>query len=348
VTPLRVAGADPGTSSLDLVVLEEGRVADQCRLEPQQLHADPALPVRWLQQRGPFSLIAGPSGYGLPLVPARQATQEQLALVELVRPDARVEHSLRECSTLGAVSGFSALIRALTASTLPIVFLPGVVHLPTVPSHRKINRIDLGTPDKLCVAALALATSGLSTFCVVELGTVFTACLVVRDGCIVDGLGGTSGPLGWGSGGAWDGEVAYLLSPLSKQDLFRGGAGELGEPGRRLLRESLVRAVAGLRALTPFDHILLSGRLLQREPELASEIATDLERLGRVGRVEGLPGAWVKEAAQGAALLAGGLAGGRHADLVERLALRQASGSILDGIHPPRIDDIPGRARLQS
>jgi hypothetical protein len=56
---IRVAGADPGTSSLDLLVLEDGVVADQARFSPDQLRADPSQPVAWLCERGPFDLIAG-------------------------------------------------------------------------------------------------------------------------------------------------------------------------------------------------------------------------------------------------------------------------------------------------
>ncbi len=333
-TSLRVAGADPGTSSLDLLVLEDSAVRDQCRFTPAQLQADPSLPVRWLGERGPFALVAGPSGYGLPLVRGQDVTEEHVQLMTLVRPDER--------GRAGGVLGFTAVVRAFCSSALPVVFLPGVIHLPTVPPHRKVNRIDLGTPDKLCVAVLSLASRGQrpspDVFCVVELGTAFTSCLVLSEGRVVDGLGGTCGPVGWGSGGAWDGEAAYLLSPLAKHDLFTGGAESLGDEGRALLLESLLRAVAGLQAVTPFAEIVLSGRLLDREPGLADAVAADLSRLGTLTRLGDLPGAWVKHAAQGAAVLADGLAGGCHAGLVERTDLRGAAGTVLDWLRYPSSD----------
>src|SRR5579883_1674376 len=120
----RVAGCDPGTSSLDVLILDDGTVADQVRFEPDQLRADPAAPVAWLRDRGPFDLIAGPSGYGLPLVRAADCTDTQLALMSLVRPDER--------RSAKGVGGFSAVARAFRDSGLPVVFLPGVIHLPTV------------------------------------------------------------------------------------------------------------------------------------------------------------------------------------------------------------------------
>src|SRR5262249_9001931 len=153
------------------------------------------------------------------------------------------------------------------------------------------------TADKLCVAALALwqhAARG-DAFCVVELGSAFTACVVVSDGEIVDGVGGTSGPIGWQSSGAWDGEVAYLFSPLSKSDLVNGGAAGLdADVGRVLFRESLLKTVAGLHATTPFARIYLSGRLLEMQPELVAGVEEDLLRFGQVKRLQGLSGAWVK------------------------------------------------------
>jgi predicted butyrate kinase (DUF1464 family) len=346
VMPLRVAGTDPGTSSLDLLVLEDGVVVDQVRFAPATLTADPSLPVQWLHERGPLALVAGPSGYGLPLVDAAQLTDRDLALMTLLRPDERGARGVR---------GFSAVVQAFRASTLPVVFLPGVVHLSTVPTQRKVNRLDLGTADKVCVAALTLAwhevEPTLRSCCVVELGSAFTACLVLEDGQIVDGYGGTSGPCGWTSSGSWDGEVAYLLSPLTKADLFAGGVTSVADPavGRLSYREALVKAVAGLRAVTAFDVVVLSGRLLETEPEFVAEVECDLARLvPKVTHLRSLEGAWVKHAAQGAALLADGLAGGRWADLVSRLRLREARGTVLDGLCHPRADALRSAFGLSS
>jgi len=309
--PLRVAGTDPGTSSLDLLILEYGRVVDQTRFSPQQLQADPTSPVRWLSERGPLALVAGPSGYGVPCIRACDLTEAHVEQMTLIRSEER--------GTSQGVLGFRATLQAFRTAPFPVVFLPGVIHLPTVPAHRKFNRIDLGTPDKLCVAALALLHS--VTCCVVELGTVFTACLVVRDGQIVDGVGGSAGPVGWHAPGAWDGEVAYLRSPLSKRDLFHGGAGEVPrEQGIAWFVEALVKTVAGLRAITPFEQVVVSGRLAETEPEVFQGARTALNAT----ELPGLPGAWVKHAAQGAAILADGLASGGHADLVAQLRLREA------------------------
>jgi predicted butyrate kinase (DUF1464 family) len=327
---VRVAGTDPGTSSLDLVILDDGLVADQTRFRPEQLQSDPQAPLWWLLDRRPFDLVAGPSGYGLPLKRAADCGANDLALMALVRPDERGQSQ--------GVTQFLSVVRALAASDLPVVFLPGVIHLPTVPAQRKINRIDLGTADKLCVAALALAqhpTPADATFCLVELGSAFTACVVVAEGRIRDGVGGTSGPLGWRSAGGWDGEAAYMLSPLAKRDLFTGGVLSIDDSELAMvgLCESVCKTVAGLRAITPFDEVIFSGRLLDDAPVAAARVAT---ALADARRLASLPSAWVKHAAQGAAVLADGLAGGRYAPLVAQLELQAAQGTVLDWLWHPR------------
>ena len=192
---LRVVGTDPGTSSLDLLLLEDGQVVDQRRFRPEELRERPGSLATLLEDWTPLTLIAGPSGYGLPLVPADRLTEDQIDQMSLVRPDQRGEPA--------GLMGFRAWVRALVQTGLPVVFLPGGFHLTTIPPHRKVNSVDLGTADKVAVAALALwfnarAEGGLvrSTFSVVEIGSAFTAMMVVQDGRLVDASAGTNGPIG--------------------------------------------------------------------------------------------------------------------------------------------------------
>ncbi|SIN78202.1 Predicted butyrate kinase, DUF1464 family [Singulisphaera sp. GP187] len=328
---VRVVGTDPGTSSLDLLLLADGAVVGQERLSPGALQRDPEALVSVLRDWLPIDLIAGPSGYGLPLVRAADLTDRDFEEMSLVRPDQR--------GIDAGVVGFRSWVRALAASGLPVLFLPGGVHLPSIPAHRKLNTIDLGTADKVAVTALALqadaaergAAFSESTFAVVELGSAFSAVMIVSQGRLVDAAAGTRGPIGVRSGGCWDGEVAYWCSPLTKDRLFRGGLIDLGPEGPDAFRESLTKHVAGLKAVTPFDRIYLSGASADR-PELAALAHAALEPLGAVIPLRSLPGAWVKHAAQGAALLADGLAGGRHAGLVASLELAGASGTVWDGL----------------
>ncbi|WP_029629965.1 DUF1464 family protein [Zavarzinella formosa] len=314
----RVAGCDPGTSSLDMLVLDDGQVAEQIRFSPAELRASPSAPVDWLRERGPFDLIAGPSGYGVPLVRNADLTDDHLNQMTLVRPDER--------GTSQGVLGFSAMLRAFRDSALPVVFLPGVIHLPTVPDHRKFNRIDLGTADKLAVASLAIRQIGGSgRFLLLELGSAFTALIVVHDGQIIHGIGGSAGPIGGQSGGAWDGEAAYWLSPLRKQDLFTGGVRDTNSTIAE--DESLRQSLMGLYAVTPFETVVVSGKRAD-DPAMLPRLRKLFPEFPAIIPLPSLPGAWVKTAAQGAAIIAEGLA--TDSPLMERLQLRHATGSVLD------------------
>jgi predicted butyrate kinase (DUF1464 family) len=335
---VRVVGTDPGTSSLDLLLLTDGEVCGQARLLPEALSDDPGALVAQLMEWAPLDLVAGPSGYGVPLVSAADLTEIDIDQMSMVR-------SAERGSGVGVI-GFRACVRALVGSGLPVVFLPGGIHLPTIPVHRKLNAIDLGTADKVAVTALGLwadrrASGGQyeeSTFAVVELGSAFSAVLVVERGRLVDAAAGTRGPIGVRSGGAWDGEVAYWRGAISKEDLFRGGLIDLGAEGPDAFRESLIKHVAGLQAVTPFDRLYLSGASAG-EAEIARVALDALGRFGTVRPLDGMPAAWVKHAAQGAALLADGLAGGAHADLVAALEIHSAAGSVWDYLRPPA--DVP-------
>jgi predicted butyrate kinase (DUF1464 family) len=331
---VRVIGSDPGTSSLDLLLLEDGVVVDQARWLPAELRDSPEALVRRLRDWAPVDLVAAPSGYGLPLVRGEDLTEDQLDQMSLVRPDQR--------GKLDGLIGFRACVRAFVRSGLPIVFLPGGRHLATIPLHRKANAVDLGTADKIAVAALALwfdaeecGGCDRSTFALAEIGSAFSALLVVDRGRLVDASAGTRGPIGLRSRGFWDGEIAYWNGPLSKDDLFRGGLADLGAIGLDAFRECLAKHAAGLRAVTPFTRIYLSGRGLE-QPEIAQAASDALGPLARLAPLANLAGAWVKHAAQGSAVLADALAGGRFAGLAAALELRSASGSVWEVLAPPR------------
>jgi len=330
---VRVVGSDPGTSSLDLLLLDDGDVVDQARLKPAQLEGDSEVIGRLLQSWAPIDLVAAPSGYGLPLVGGDAFSTDHLEQMSLVRSDERGRD-------MGVV-GFRAWVRAFQRSNAPLVFLPGGLHLTTIPAHRKANIVDLGTADKVAVTALALWFDAIesggfdrSTFAVAEIGSAFSAILVVEHGRLVDASAGTRGPIGLRSGGCWDGEVACWRGPISKDDLFRGGLFDLGPDGPAAFRESLIKHAAGLQAVTPFERIYLSGRGLV-QPEITRLATEALGRCGRLIALPMLPGAWVKHAAQGSAILADALAGGRFAPVADSLELTSAAGSVWDVLRPP-------------
>src|SRR5256712_6671341 len=217
----RVIGIDPGTVSIDLCGLEDGTVFLDSSFPTAAALADPAAFVALLTDAGPLDLIAGPSGYGLPLVRAREATEEDLRLAFLAAE-----------GEAGGIGGLRALARALAGSGLPVVLTPGVIHLTSVPEHRKVNRVDMGTADKVCVAALAIAERAVRTtrrpdevsLVLLELGGAFTAVIAVAGGKIVDGAGGSAGPLGVRAAGALDRGVAYPAGALANAIPFTGGA----------------------------------------------------------------------------------------------------------------------------
>jgi predicted butyrate kinase (DUF1464 family) len=339
----RVAGVDPGTVSFDLCVLQDGEPVVEQVFETGSLSADSAPLLEALARHGPYDLVYGPSGYGLPLVAAADIGERELAEMVLVRPDERRADA--------GVGGMRSMLRALAGSGLPIVFGPGVLHLPSVPAHRKYNRVDMGTADKVCAAAYAIVDQSArraielheTSMVLLELGGAFTAALAIAGGQIVDGVGGSSGPLGVRASGALDGELAYLLgSSLGKGTLFTGGAldprgagvdvaASWGSPahaeGWSALLEAVAKTVRALTVSVPRPaEIVVSGRLA-RLPELVATLAASLADIAPV--VALVPGA-ASAAAHGGALLANALLSGGNVRLAEVLRLRESRGTVLD------------------
>jgi predicted butyrate kinase (DUF1464 family) len=360
----RVIGIDPGTVSVDLCGLDGGLLFLDRSLSTAEALANPTVILDILNdahQIGSLDLVAGPSGYGLPLTRACDLTEDDFRLAYLAAE-----------GEPGGIGGLRSLMRALKQSRLPIVLTPGVIHLTSVPAHRKVNRVDMGTADKVCAVALAVHDQAQRLACaerdvsliLVELGGAFTAAIAVEGGRIVDGLGGSSGPLGIRAAGALDGEVAFLAGSVSKRFLFSGGAATIAgspdasaesaanptTPRGRLAwdayLESAVKAVAALATIAPSaSEVILSGRLAVVRG-VREQVATRLAAAKIPSAVRSIAGfaAIAKTAAQGAALIADGLAGGRASALVETLGIRDARGTVLDHLYV--LDAAAARARL--
>ncbi len=362
----RVLGIDPGTGSMDILAIDdEGmKVLFEESVPRDEVTRDPSIIIRIVERVHDsvgLDAVVAPSGYGVPLKPAREASDEEIC-------EATFIHGRDYVARLRIV-GLRELMRLFRSSRLPAWFTPGVVHLPTVPRWRKANRIDLGTADKVYSAAAALRAEvelrnvplSETRFVVVEAGMAYTAAVAVKGGAIVDGVGGTSGGPGFMGMGFMDAELAYALSHVepgfSKARLFQGGASSISgartpEELEALYAESYDRAVEAVNALAeaaakavaqlipslggPPERVYVSGRVF-RLPRVGREIVRALENFMAAvggGPVEPVPslGSRVKEGATGAALIASGLAGGRYSWIVEALRLRESRGSIFDHI----------------
>src|SRR5687768_14604203 len=119
---MRVLGIDPGTLSIDIVGMDDGRVFLDRTFPTGEALADIDAFSSVVAAAAPLDLVAGPSGYGLPLVPARDATDDDLRLACLAPEGLQ-----------GGIGGLRRLMRALAGLPVPVVFTPGVIHLRSVP-----------------------------------------------------------------------------------------------------------------------------------------------------------------------------------------------------------------------
>jgi predicted butyrate kinase (DUF1464 family) len=107
--------------------------------------------------------------------------------------------------------------------------------------------------------------------------------------------------------------------------------------------EGAAKAVRQLRCSAPSaEEVLLSGRNAT-ELQILERLTTDLADVGPVRPLTGFA-VNAKQGAQGAALVADGLSGGRQRGVVDRLRIREARGTVLD--HLVFISPAAARQRL--
>ncbi len=366
---VKAVGIDSGTKSMDLFGFDDetGEVIVDASVDRNRVTENPAVILELLREiqekHGKIDAIVGPCGYGIPLKPAREATNEEIALATFI-----TEADVRRRLKIVGLRELMLLMRE--AKDLNVYFTPGVVHLPTVPEWRKANRIDLGTADKVFTAALAMVRESekkgipysQTNLIAVEVGFAYTSAMAVKNGQIIDAMAGTAGFPGYLGMGFMDSELAYALAnaldDFGKLFLFQGGASYIAgvdpisvspeefvklakedenvRKGYNAMIEAIVKDVFALLPSAKPESIYISGRF-SRIPEFFRDVKGALEGAFKdygfsieVLKLESM--ARAKEAAEGSAVIANGIAGGKYRGLVESLKLRESSGSIFDWV----------------
>lgn len=359
---------------MDICAIEDGEVYYENPLDNVDLVQEPERITDALRETLPVDLISGPSGYGVE--PTRIEEIPESIFEEwyynyiLLTTKAEILKGIEE-GVFGAIlyknmTDFSVWMRR---EKFPVIFIPGVIQLPTVPYYRKINKMDMGTADKLAVTVLGVHDQARRfgiphsevSFILVEVGFGYNAVMGIEKGRVVDGIGGSMFPgIGYLTISALDGELVQLIGDWERKDTFEGGVititGEM-DPDKFVRRkdakseiafdammEGIEKAVASMKvSVKRPKEILLSGRWTKRK-EIKEELITRLSNHADVRALGFLEGAErTKETAQGYAMVADGLAGGVFKELIEWMKIREAKGTALDYIHHPKFKGVPER-----
>jgi len=350
----KIIGIDPGTKSFDLFGIEFSNNKEKIFLDEtipsEKVAQDPGIILTEIRNYLRVDAVIGPSGYGLPLTKLADAGDNELNQILPIEGENTGGVSVNE--------GIKRLFRKMKEMRLPVYFTPGVIHLTTVPKYRKLNRMDMGTADKLCCVVLAIKdqserlkiTANKTSFVLLEMGYGFTAAIAIRNGQVVDGLGGTSGFPGFLGTGHWDGELAIRVGKERQGILFAGGASSIAKkpikgiselPKHKetlaLLIESAIKNIACMLISHPkTKEIIFSGRLC-REPFIYKELYQQLTKhhpylkINLVHRTAKI----AKEATEGAVILGAGMLGIKYQSIFKSLKIAQAKGTMYDYITLP-------------
>jgi predicted butyrate kinase (DUF1464 family) len=352
-----VLGIDPGSKSWDFLGIKGDNIILDISLPTKDLMREPIKVlniIESLNQRETIDLFTAPSGFGLPLKKVKELTERDLFLT-LLKFKAEEKNKL---------VGLGEILRLLKNIDISGVIVPGVKHLSTVPEYYKINKIDMGTADKLCTSVTGIKDQcekfslppSETNFIMVEIGYGFTAVLAIENGQIVDGIGG-SNIMGFRACGSLDGELAYLIKHIEKKNIYKGGVAYISGYSDLSLKEitilaekdqqtkkafkaylsSVKKAVFGISssfsAKNKIKEILLAGRGAEI-PYLKEKVIKSLSDVAPV-RLMNSYSQIAKRAAQGAAFIANGLLGGKYSPIIENMKIKESSGSILDDIYIP-------------
>ncbi len=365
---VRALGIDPGTKSFDLALLDGEEVVWESSIPTEEVARNPESLLSAVESAGDIDLVVGPSGYGTPVVWGDEVLDpERFALeILLLTPRDALEAGVRAGDPgIGVYEALAKAVKDLAGLGRKVCFIPSVILLPTVPRHRKLGRLDMGTADKLAVAMLAIHDQarrlglgyGDVSLILIEMGYGYNAVIGVEGGVVVDGLGGTLVPMGFLTAGPLDLELVVAGREWVRTDVFHGGVAEQCgtlDPGRALelvrggvnacidafnaMMEWVERVARGMLAsVRRPKEVIVSGRLTRYEGVM-NELVRRLSDVAPVRRLGMLKGARItKEAAQGYALIGEGLLGGVFRDLVRHARVAEASGTVMDYVTHPRL-----------
>lgn len=330
---VNAVGVDAGTKTYEIFAIRNGEFFAES-FDSSLIREDPNLLLEAIESYE-ADVYAGLSGYGLPIKKFSNLTNEDILLMTL---NLDTEKSI----------GLRSVIDAIRRKNLNFYTIPGVIHLPTVPDWRKFNKIDLGTSDKLCSAVLAVTQLldeieiEKQNFILAEVGYGFSSFIAVKNGKIVDGIGGSSGFPGYSSMGSIDAEVAYLIGSFPKRLIFTGGVKsfveEYGGDTIELIGEFVLK---GLRAIEvsvgKADVCFLSGKFAK---DLEDLVADKYETRILTGFGIG------KQSSQGAGVIANAIGGGEFERIAKHMELFSAKGTVVDYLSPELKRIVLGKLNL--
>ncbi|MHA1883774.1 MAG: DUF1464 family protein [Promethearchaeota archaeon] len=351
---LSVLGVDPGSKSWDFFALNGDEIILDTSIPSKELIQEPQKAIDIIRTLEKLDLMVAPSGFGLPLKEVEDLTENDIffTLLKFEQEDQK------------KLLGLGEILRLIKREPIKAVIVPGVKHLPTVPDYRKINKIDMGTADKLCTSVVGIRDQTEtyqiepeeSNFIMVEIGYGFTAVLAIENGQIIDGIGG-SNIMGFRACGSLDGELAYLIKEIHKKNIYKGGVASIAGFSDLSLKEitllaekdeqvktalkayisSVMKAVFGISSSfskrDKIKEILLAGRGADLR-YINNWIEKELNDVAPV-RIMKTYSQIAKRAAQGATFIANGLLEGKFKHIINTMKLKEASGSILDNIFIP-------------
>ncbi|HEX55194.1 MAG: DUF1464 domain-containing protein [Candidatus Altiarchaeales archaeon] len=359
---VRAVGIDPGTKSMDIFGFDDETdetIIDES-IPRDKITENPGIIMEILKDLD-ADVIVGPSGYGIPLKRARDTEISEINMATFI-----TENDFKKRLK---IVGLRELMIMMKNSDMNIYFTPGVIQLPTIPEYRKVNKIDMGTADKLFSVVLGIKDQSESlgieysdvSLILIEIGFAYTAAIAVNEGKVIDGVGGTSGFPGYMGMGFMDSELAYAVSntieEFSKLILFCGGVADIAginplekSPDEfiesegdgiayKAFIESIIKDLAILLpSIREPREILLSGRFTRINSffkDIELEIRQFLNAMGINPTIRTLNrrAKNVKEGAEGAAIMANGIGNGKYSKLIENMELRNSSGTIFDHIY---------------